>query len=71
LIPNIWTHFCITVPSRNRVYQALLAELEETEPSEKSLKATIPSHLNEAIVIAEEQSVDPLDYPVKMTKVIP
>ena len=50
-------YFSSPVPSQSRVFQALLAELESAEPSLKSLEATMLSYLNEAILIAEEQSV--------------
>jgi hypothetical protein len=41
------------VPSRSRIYQALLTEFE-TETN-VDLAATIPSFLNEAMLILEEQ----------------
>jgi hypothetical protein len=53
----VQAHFSTSVPSRSHIFQALLAELEAAEPSEKSLEATMLSYLNEAILIAEEQSV--------------
>ena len=43
------------VPSRSRIYQALLVELETTKNADLTSELTIPSFLNEAILISEEQ----------------
>ncbi|KIM36002.1 hypothetical protein M413DRAFT_20657 [Hebeloma cylindrosporum] len=49
----VYRQYSKKVPSRSRIYQALLAEVE-TETS-TDLTPTIPSFLNEAILISEEQ----------------
>jgi hypothetical protein len=57
-IQIVQAHFSASVPSRSRIFQALLADIEAAEASEKSLEATTLSYLNEAILIAEEQLVN-------------
>jgi hypothetical protein len=44
-----------SVPSRSRVYEALLAEEAMSTTLKESLRATASSYLNEGILIQEEQ----------------
>ena len=67
---RISADYFISVPSRSRIYQALLAELE-AEPDKtpnENLTPTTPSFLNEAILIIEEQSVGSFYLLVQLTQ---
>ena len=51
-----------SVPSRSRIFEALLAEEATSTTLKESLRATAPCYLNEGILIQEEQWVDSLHF---------